>query len=234
MGRRPLAAAHLDTAARLYLDGVEADPVNFYVGLNAVTTLRILAQRLGGPPQRLDQARDLLPVVLWFARTAAEREPHDFWAVVTVAELVLTRTCSGDRDPGRCHPSLRESGRRTTQGRPGDLGPEPAAALRGRRRPQGAIDQIRALFEPRDPDREGYPTTAVSWSWRGPVFRWCAGSVSSIRMWRQQAPIKGISDADLRSEADANPREAARTAPRVALTTKVVRTRATSFNCNGR
>ena len=27
---------------------------------------------------------------------------------------------------------------------------------------------------------------------------------------------------------------AARTAPRVALTTKVVRTRATSFNCNGR
>jgi tetratricopeptide (TPR) repeat protein len=150
IGRRPLAAAHLDTAARLYLDGVEADPVNFYVGLNAVTTLRILAQRLGGPPKRLDQARDLLPVVLWFARNAAEREPHDFWAVVTVAELVLTaHLLGGTETQGDVIQAYAQAAAVPPK-------VDQATSVRNQLQlyeavgdPQDLIDQIRALFEPR-------------------------------------------------------------------------------------
>ena len=99
MGRRPLAAAHLDTAARTVPGRCRG---------RSGQLLRRAERRHDpadpGPAprwsaQRLDQARDLLPVVLWFARTAAEREPHDFWAVVTVAELVLTAHLLGGPRP---------------------------------------------------------------------------------------------------------------------------------------
>lgn len=89
-GQRVLARAHLEKAAALYLEGTEAEPANFYTSLNAVTTLRILAQHFGGPPEMLAQARELLPVALYMARNALKRDPDDFWAVVTVAELILT------------------------------------------------------------------------------------------------------------------------------------------------
>jgi outer membrane murein-binding lipoprotein Lpp len=55
-----------------------------------VTTLRILAQRLGGSAEQPEQARELLPVAQFTAHTAVKHDPDDFWAVVTVAELVLT------------------------------------------------------------------------------------------------------------------------------------------------
>jgi hypothetical protein len=97
-GRRELGAAHLQTAARLYWEGAEADPASYYAGLNAVTTLRILAQRLGGSAEQLEQARELLPVALFSARTAARRDPRDFWAVVSVAELVLTAHLLGGKE----------------------------------------------------------------------------------------------------------------------------------------
>lgn len=89
-GRPDLARAHLQRAANLYRDGAEAEPTNFYTGLNAVTTLRILAQHLDGAAELLEQCRELLPVVLYFARNAVKRDSNDFWAVVSVAELVLT------------------------------------------------------------------------------------------------------------------------------------------------
>jgi hypothetical protein len=97
-GRRELGAAHLQTAARLYLEGIEADPANYYVALNAVATLRILAQRLGGSAEQLDLAHELLPVALFCARNAVKRDPDDFWAVVSVAELVLTAHLLGGRE----------------------------------------------------------------------------------------------------------------------------------------
>jgi hypothetical protein len=97
-GRRELGAAHLQTAARLYLDGIEADPANYYAALNAVTTLRILAQRLGGSAEQLALARELLPVALFCARTAVKHDPDDFWAVVSVAELVLTAHLLGGKE----------------------------------------------------------------------------------------------------------------------------------------
>jgi len=97
-GRRELGVAHLQTASRLYLDGIEADPANYYVALNAVTTLRILAQRLGGSAEQLGLARELLPVALFCARNAVKRVPDDFWAVVSVAELVLTAHLLGGKE----------------------------------------------------------------------------------------------------------------------------------------
>lgn len=97
-GRRELGIPHLKTAARLYLDGMEADPANYYVGLNAVTTLRVLVERLGEPAERDAQVRELLPVALFCARTAAKHDPDDFWAVVSVAELVLTAHLLGGQE----------------------------------------------------------------------------------------------------------------------------------------
>jgi hypothetical protein len=89
-GRRELGAGHLQKAARLYLDGIEPDPASYYAALNAVTTLRVLAQRRGGSAEQLELARELLPVAHFTARTAVKHDPDDFWSVVTVAELVLT------------------------------------------------------------------------------------------------------------------------------------------------
>ncbi|HET7517203.1 MAG TPA: tetratricopeptide repeat-containing protein, partial [Actinomycetes bacterium] len=97
-GRRELGAAHLEKAARLYLDGIEADPANYYAALNAVSTLRVLAQRLGGSAEQLQLARELLPVALFCARTAVKHDPDDFWAVVSVAELVLTAHLLGGKE----------------------------------------------------------------------------------------------------------------------------------------
>jgi hypothetical protein len=97
-GRRELGISHLKTAARLYIDGMEADPANYYVGLNAVTTLRLLVELLGAPAEPDAQVRELLPVALFSARTAAKRDPDDFWAVVSVAELVFTAHLLGGQE----------------------------------------------------------------------------------------------------------------------------------------
>jgi tetratricopeptide (TPR) repeat protein len=97
-GQRELGAAHLEKAARLYLDGIEADPANYYAALNAVSTLRVLAQRLGGSAEQLQLARELLPVALFCARNAVKHDPDDFWAVVSVAELVLTAHLLGGKE----------------------------------------------------------------------------------------------------------------------------------------
>ena len=88
-GDRLVAAQHLQAAADLYERGFAAAPTDYYTGLNAVTTLRILAQHLGGSAGQLSRALDLAPVVQFFAERAATGD--DFWAVVSVAELVLTR-----------------------------------------------------------------------------------------------------------------------------------------------
>jgi hypothetical protein len=149
-GRRELGAAHLQTAARLYLDGIEADPASYYAGLNAVTTLRILAQRLGGSAEQLALARELLPVALFSARNAVKHDPDDFWAVVSVAELVLTAHLLGGQETeddvvqayagaaaGRTKPDQLTSVENQLQfyERVGD--------------PQELIDRIRGLFEQR-------------------------------------------------------------------------------------
>ena len=90
-GDRPLARVHLDAAAELYERGFLAEPSDYYTGLNAVTSLRLLAQHLGGSPDLLDRARRLAPVAEFFADRAVDTGGDTFWASVSVAELVLTR-----------------------------------------------------------------------------------------------------------------------------------------------
>jgi hypothetical protein len=89
-GNRSMGRAHLERATAYYRRGVDADPGDFYTGLNAVVLGRLLSQRLGGDPSHGEAARQLLPVVRFLAERAARRAPDDFWAVVTVAELGLT------------------------------------------------------------------------------------------------------------------------------------------------
>lgn len=91
MGAAATARTRLTKAADLYRRGLDAEPTNFYTGLNTVTTLRILGQRMGAPPDTLATARQLLPVVGYFTRRAVDADRTDFWAVVTEAELEYTR-----------------------------------------------------------------------------------------------------------------------------------------------
>jgi tetratricopeptide (TPR) repeat protein len=94
-GDRLLAAEHLQRAADLYERGFAAAPTDYYTGLNAATTLRFLAQHLGGRADQLARSLDLAPVAQFFAERAASSGGGDFWALVSVAELVLTRHLLG-------------------------------------------------------------------------------------------------------------------------------------------
>jgi hypothetical protein len=142
-GDRLVAAQHLQAAADLYERGFAAAPTDYYTGLNAVTTLRILAQHLGGSAGQLSRALDLAPVVQFFAERAATGE--DFWAVVSVAELVLTRHLL---DAGPTALDVERAYARAHTG-PGPVGARPAGALpatRGRRRPPRPHRGARALL----------------------------------------------------------------------------------------
>jgi tetratricopeptide (TPR) repeat protein len=90
-GQREEARRYLERADAAYQAGVDADPSNFYVLLNEITTARLLAQRLGGNSQGIELARALLPVAEFLTDQATRRDRTDFWAHVTRAELELTR-----------------------------------------------------------------------------------------------------------------------------------------------
>jgi hypothetical protein len=97
-GDEALAVAHLTAARDLYQRGFTAAPSDFYTGLNAVTTMRILGQRLDAPQENLAKARQLLPVVEFFVERASASASASFWAVVSAAELKFTRHLL-DADP---------------------------------------------------------------------------------------------------------------------------------------
>ena len=147
-GRPDLAHAHLQRAADLYRESIEAEPANFYAGLNTVTMLRILAQHLDGQAELLEQARELLPVVMYVARNAAKRDANDFWAVVSVAELVLTAHLLGGNETEE--EVVRAYARAATmRARPDHL-TSVVNQLELYRRvgdPAELIDRIQALFE---------------------------------------------------------------------------------------
>lgn len=100
-GDRSLAAVHIRAAAELYERGFAAEPSDYYTGSNAIASLRLLAQRLGGPPDLLARAQRLAPVVEFFAERAAGTVGDPFWPRVTTAELALSRhLLHGDPDLG--------------------------------------------------------------------------------------------------------------------------------------
>jgi tetratricopeptide (TPR) repeat protein len=149
-GRRDLAQAHLQRAAELYQEGAEAEPANFYAGLNAVTMLRILAQHLDGQAGLLEQAKELLPVVMYFARNAVKRHADDFWAVASVAELVLTAHLLGGSETEE--EAIQAYARAATMRTKPDQLMSVVNQLELYRRagdPAELIDRIQALFERR-------------------------------------------------------------------------------------
>lgn len=101
-GRRP-EAGDLDRAIERYVAGFEADPGDFYPGVNAIALLRLRGQRFGKRKADLDEARSLLPVVT-FAVT--RNEDLDGWALLTLADLALHAQLLGtkpDRTPAQLY-----------------------------------------------------------------------------------------------------------------------------------
>jgi tetratricopeptide repeat protein len=91
-GQRELARAQLSRMIGLYRKGFEAEPWDYYVGLNVVAGLRLRGQRFADSDAETDlaEARETVPVVRMMLRRLPARG-RGFWAEITEAELVLHR-----------------------------------------------------------------------------------------------------------------------------------------------
>jgi hypothetical protein len=90
IGDRWPATAQLAQMITHYQKGFEAEPWDYYVGVNLLAGLRLRGQRIENSAEDLAKARDLVPVV----RLMLQRIPtagRNFWVEVTEAELVLHR-----------------------------------------------------------------------------------------------------------------------------------------------
>jgi tetratricopeptide (TPR) repeat protein len=82
----------LREAIDAYATGFRKDPTNFYSGINAVTLL-CLRGYLTGNDESSDVRAEMEGGVRWAVRGALEKNPKNYWARVTLADLdVLTRT----------------------------------------------------------------------------------------------------------------------------------------------
>lgn len=77
-----LAAGWLEQAIEAYTQGFEAEPLDFYPGVNAITLL--LRQ---GDASALAEADRLVPLVTFAAVRQGGPEANDYWTVATVIEL---------------------------------------------------------------------------------------------------------------------------------------------------
>ena len=88
---RELAAseeAHLIEAVEPYTKAFVQDPRHFYAGINAIV-LRHVHVHIGTRPENLAELDALAGGVRWSCVSALTREPKDFWARVSYAELSL-------------------------------------------------------------------------------------------------------------------------------------------------
>ena len=79
--------ASLEEAQAPYHKAFVTDPAHHYSGINALTLL-LLLKHLGGEASRV-VIDNLVGGVLWAALTAQERDPKDYWAKASYAELCL-------------------------------------------------------------------------------------------------------------------------------------------------
>jgi tetratricopeptide (TPR) repeat protein len=77
-----LAQGHLDEAISAYTKGFEADPRDYYPGVNAIN---LLIQR--GTPEALKEAERLVPLVSFALARRGGASSSDYWDVATVVEL---------------------------------------------------------------------------------------------------------------------------------------------------
>jgi tetratricopeptide (TPR) repeat protein len=76
----------LQEAIDAYAKGFRKDPSRYYLGINAVA-LMYLVTHLTGNEEQLDLRKEMEGGVRWAVRGALERDPKDYWARATLAEL---------------------------------------------------------------------------------------------------------------------------------------------------
>ncbi|MDY7102300.1 MAG: TRAFs-binding domain-containing protein [Actinomycetota bacterium] len=83
-GDEEAADVHLDEAIEAYTNGFEADPRDYYPGVNALT---LLIRK--GTPESLAQANELVPVVRFAVGRRGASGSSDYWDVATALELAV-------------------------------------------------------------------------------------------------------------------------------------------------
>jgi hypothetical protein len=78
--------ALLREAIDAYAKGFRKDPSHYYCGINAVALMHLLAH-LTGNEEELELRREMEGCVRWAVRGALEKNPKDYWARATLAEL---------------------------------------------------------------------------------------------------------------------------------------------------
>jgi tetratricopeptide (TPR) repeat protein len=79
-------SAILCEAINAYAAGFRKDPAHYYSGINAVTLLHLLAH-LSADDVKADVRTEMEGAVRWAVRGALERNPKDYWARISLAEL---------------------------------------------------------------------------------------------------------------------------------------------------
>lgn len=85
-GQSSQAQAFLGEAIRVYLQGFEIDPRDFYPGINAAT---LLLER--GNSEDIDHRADLLPVISFALARRGGLNSDDYWDLATILELAVHR-----------------------------------------------------------------------------------------------------------------------------------------------
>ena len=105
-GQRARSGVPLATMIRLYRMGFEAEPWDYYVGINLIASLRLRGQRFSATgDDDLAEARSLLPVVRLMVRRLPP-QMRTFWPTVTRAELVLHEYLLDHPDGGPAEPVI--------------------------------------------------------------------------------------------------------------------------------
>ncbi|HEX5021590.1 MAG TPA: tetratricopeptide repeat protein, partial [Candidatus Binatia bacterium] len=76
----------LHEAINAYATGFRKDPAHYYSGINAITLLHLLAH-LATDDVKADVRAEMEGGVRWAIRGALERNPKDYWARISLAEL---------------------------------------------------------------------------------------------------------------------------------------------------
>ena len=77
----------LHEAINAYATGFRKDPAHYYSGINAITLLHLLAHLSAADDVKADVRAEMEGGVRWAIRGALERNPKDYWARISLAEL---------------------------------------------------------------------------------------------------------------------------------------------------